>query len=187
MHGAGGYPARLSGSFARAAHVAIAAWLGFFVALPCLAGEESRPATVDYLRDIKPLLSKRCYACHGVLKRTSGLRLDTAAFLRKGGDGGPAIVPGKSEESLIVEAISGREGWRMPPEGDGSPFSDQEIATVRAWIDQGARRSRRRASPGRPAEALGVPSSGAARRSPALGFPGRLGPHTHRRFSGTAT
>jgi hypothetical protein len=117
--------------------VAIAASLA--VALPyCTrAAEEASPA-VDYVREVKPLLSRRCYLCHGALKRTSGLRVDTAAFLRKGGDGGPAIVPGKAEESLIIEALSGRDGWRMPPEGEAAPFSEAEIGTIRKWIDQGA-------------------------------------------------
>ncbi|MFO0891647.1 MAG: DUF1553 domain-containing protein [Isosphaeraceae bacterium] len=103
----------------------------------CPAGEGSS-APVDYTHDVKPLLSKRCYACHGALKRSSGLRLDTVGLIRKGGDSGPAIMPGNSEESLLTEAVTGREGWKMPPEGEGSPLSDQEIATVRSWIDAGA-------------------------------------------------
>jgi mono/diheme cytochrome c family protein len=105
----------------------------------CRGGEEARHTAVDYLREVKPLLRQRCYTCHGVLRRNSGLRVDTAAFLSRGGDSGPAIVAGKSKESLIVEAITGKEGWRMPPEGDGTALSEQEIAKVRAWIDQGAR------------------------------------------------
>jgi hypothetical protein len=111
---------------------------GLLQTVPLAAGETARPATVDYLKEIKPLLSKRCYACHGALKRNAGLRLDTATLIRKGGDGGPAIAPGKSEESLITDAITGREGWRMPPQGEGTPLSPQEISSVRAWIDGGA-------------------------------------------------
>src|SRR5262245_15066822 len=45
-------------------------------------------APVDYLRQVKPILAARCYACHGNLKRESGLRLDTAALIRRGGEGG---------------------------------------------------------------------------------------------------
>jgi hypothetical protein len=105
-----------------------------------VAIEAAEPArTVDYLRDVKPLLSKRCYACHGALKRQAGLRLDTAALMLKGGDSGAALVPGDSAESLLVEAIKGTEGWRMPPEGEGTLLSPAEIDTVRAWIDQGAK------------------------------------------------
>ena len=109
------------------------------LATPCVAGEGASPgAGVDYLRDVKPVLSKRCYVCHGALKQNAGLRLDTAASIRKGGDGGPAVEPGKSDESLLVEAISGREGWKMPPEGEGTALSTEEIKAVETWIEQGA-------------------------------------------------
>ncbi|MFI5456343.1 MAG: DUF1553 domain-containing protein [Isosphaerales bacterium] len=103
------------------------------------AGEQPSPSTVDYSRDVKPILSKRCYDCHGALKHKAGLRLDTAALMRKGGDSGPAVEPGQSDESLIVDAVTGRDGWRMPPESEGSPLSDQDIAKLKAWIDQGAK------------------------------------------------
>jgi hypothetical protein len=121
------------------ARVLTVAWLVFGLGTACRGGDESRPVAVDYLRDIKPLLSKRCYACHGALKRNAGLRLDTVGLMRKGGDSGPVITPGNSEESLLTEAISGREGWKMPPEGEGTPLSPQEIASVRGWIDGGAK------------------------------------------------
>jgi hypothetical protein len=91
---------------------------------------------VDYLRDVKPILSRRCYACHGPLHQKSGLRLDTAQRLQTGGEGGPAVVPGHSDESLVIDAITGSEGWRMPPEGE--PLSDSEIGTIQTWINQGA-------------------------------------------------
>ncbi len=153
----------MMGCAARMLLPACALWLVAGMTARCTAGDVSagKLAGVDYLRDVKPLLSKRCYVCHGALKQKAGLRLDTAALMRKGGDSGPAIIAGQSDESLIIEAVTGREGWRMPPEGEGTPLSAQEIATVRAWIDQGAQRPGRRASPGRPAQALGVP----ARRS----------------------
>src|SRR5262249_10242173 len=63
------------------------------------------PEPVDYLRDIKPLLRARCYACHGALKQKAQLRLDSAALIRKGGRSGPAIVPGKSTESILLDAV----------------------------------------------------------------------------------
>jgi len=47
---------------------------------------------------VKPILAARCYACHGALKQKGGLRLDTVALMKKGGDTGPAIIVGKSEE-----------------------------------------------------------------------------------------
>src|SRR6478672_6176365 len=62
------------------------------------ADDATGPA-VDYSTQIKPILIARCYACHSALRKKSGLRVDTAAELISGGDAGPAIVPGKSNES----------------------------------------------------------------------------------------
>jgi hypothetical protein len=93
---------------------------------------------VDYARDVKPILAKHCYACHGAQKQKSGFRLDTATSALKGGDSGPAIVPGKSGESRLIQAVTGAEGvTRMPPREPR--LTAQEIALLRAWIDAGAR------------------------------------------------
>lgn len=100
------------------------------------AGEQPDP--VDYVQDIKPILSRRCYSCHGTLKQKNDLRLDTAALAIKGGSGGAAIVPGKSDQSLLIDAVTGAEGVKkMPPEGE--PLTAEQIAALRAWIDQGAK------------------------------------------------
>ncbi len=96
------------------------------------------PDRVDYVQDVKPILSRRCYSCHGALKQKNDLRLDTAALAIKGGSGGAAIVPGKSGESLLIEAVTGADGvTKMPPEGE--PLTAEQIALLRAWIDQGAK------------------------------------------------
>ena len=87
--------------------------IGLGVTTSLRAGEK-----VDYLRDVKPILSVRCYACHGPLHQKSGLRLDTAPRLQRGGETGPALVPGHSDESLVVDAITGSEDWRMPPKAN---------------------------------------------------------------------
>ncbi len=93
---------------------------------------------VDYARQIKPLFTKHCAACHGPEKQKSGLRLDSAVELAKGGDSGPAVVAGRSGESLLVQALLGVEGAAlMPPKGRPRP-SPEEIALVKTWIDQGA-------------------------------------------------
>jgi hypothetical protein len=93
---------------------------------------------VDYLRDVKPILTARCYTCHGALRQKASLRLDTAAFLREGGDTGPAIVAGKSSASLLIARITGKQTPRMPPKIQGEPLNEQEISLIRAWIDAGA-------------------------------------------------
>ena len=94
---------------------------------------------VDYGRNVKPILSARCISCHGAIRQKAGLRLDTADFVRRGGESGRAIEPGASGESLIIDRVTGRDGSdRMPPESEGVPLSADQVATLRAWIDQGA-------------------------------------------------
>ena len=82
------------------------------------------PATgkVDYVKDVKPLLEKNCYECHGDEKQQAGLRLDLRQNALRGGDYGPVIVPGKSAESkLIRKLVDGDGGDQMPPDGELSP------------------------------------------------------------------
>jgi ankyrin repeat protein len=91
---------------------------------------------VDYFKDVKPLLARNCYSCHGDEAQQAGLRLDLRQNALRGGDYGPVIVPGKSAESkLIRKLVDGDGGERMPVDGELSP---EEIGTLRAWIDQGA-------------------------------------------------
>ncbi|HEX2475077.1 MAG TPA: PSD1 and planctomycete cytochrome C domain-containing protein [Lacipirellulaceae bacterium] len=110
------------------------------VATACalLAPSASSAERVDFLAQIKPILAGRCYACHSGLRQRSGLRLDTAALLIKGGDSGPAVVPGNSQESLLVSMLTGESGVRMPPEEEGTALSSDQIALVKRWIDEGA-------------------------------------------------
>jgi hypothetical protein len=94
---------------------------------------------VDYLRDVKPLLTARCYACHGGLQQKGGLRLDTARFVREGGNSGPAVVPGKAADSLLIAHVTASGGKRrMPPLDQGEALSDKQVALLRGWIDKGA-------------------------------------------------
>ncbi len=95
-------------------------------------------ADVDYLRDIKPLLAKHCVECHGPKMQKAKLRVDTAAFLRKGGSGGPVIVAGKSADSSLVHVLRGtNEATLMPFKRP--PLASEQIKLVAAWIDQGAK------------------------------------------------
>jgi hypothetical protein len=94
---------------------------------------------VDYERHIKPILTAKCYACHGALKQESGLRLDTAALAIHGGDSGPALVAGKPDESLILARVSAAEvAELMPPEGEGEKLKPEQLELLKAWIAQGA-------------------------------------------------
>lgn len=110
--------------------------LGVALILVATAAPATRGEDVDYQRDIKPLLSARCYACHGALKQEAELRLDTVDFMRKGSYTGPAIEPGDVESSYLLAVLSGEVGFRMPPEGE--PLTDEQIDLVKRWIADGA-------------------------------------------------
>ena len=94
---------------------------------------------VDYERQVKPIFFKKCLTCHGILQQKSGLRLDTAALIRKGGKGGAGLVPGQPDDSLLVEMLTGSGGVQMPPAGDGTPLNAEELDLVKRWITQGAK------------------------------------------------
>ncbi len=92
---------------------------------------------VDYLKQIKPVLTARCVACHGALKQEAGLRLDTAALAIKGGESGAVIKPGDAETSLLLKRVTAKDdSERMPPEGE--PLKPEQIAALRNWIAQKA-------------------------------------------------
>src|SRR3989440_6800605 len=106
-----------------------AAWL-----VP-LAGAAPPP---DFIRDVQPVLESRCWSCHGPKLQLHGLRLDRRAdALKGGGSGVPAIIPGKSAQSLLIKYVSGLDkDVIMPPAGDR--LKPDEIERLRAWIDGGA-------------------------------------------------
>lgn len=115
-------------------------WMfGVGVLLFFTAGRCAVSGDVDYTKDVKPLL-KRCYSCHSALRQKSGLRLDAAVLIRKGGESGPAIVPRKAAESLLIDAVKGTENEvsAMPPKGTAPRLKPQEIAVLERWINQGA-------------------------------------------------
>lgn len=94
---------------------------------------------VDYASQIKPLLQARCFACHGSLKQEAGLRLDTAAAIRAGGDSGVAVTAGDASASLLIERVSTTDiDQRMPPEFEGEQLSPTEVQLLSDWIAQGA-------------------------------------------------
>ncbi len=93
---------------------------------------------VDYLRDVKPLLAHKCYACHGALKQQAGLRLDTGLSILKGGESGPSVIPKNPDDSLLIQVLTGDAGFQMPPANEGAPLDGQEFQLIRQWIVDGA-------------------------------------------------
>src|SRR5262245_28568260 len=103
-----------------------------WIATPAAAQTQA----VDYEKDIRPILTNRCFGCHGPRQQQSGLRLDLRQNALRGGDYGVVIVPGHSAESKLFQRLVGSDaGLQMPPTGELPP---NEIATLRAWIDAGA-------------------------------------------------
>ncbi len=86
---------------------------------------------------VRPLLIARCYECHSGTKTMGGLALDTRDGWQKGGDSGPAIVPGKPDESLLIDAIN-YGSLEMPPADKGEKLSADEIAVLAQWVATGA-------------------------------------------------
>ncbi|MCA9222680.1 MAG: PSD1 domain-containing protein, partial [Planctomycetales bacterium] len=95
---------------------------------------------VDFVQDVQPILRATCYSCHGAEMQEGGLRLDNKKRAFQGGDHGAAVVPGKSGESLLLLAVAGlnEDIGRMPPEGEGTPLTAEQIGLLRAWIEQDA-------------------------------------------------
>jgi hypothetical protein len=95
-------------------------------------------ATVDYVRDVKPVLAQHCFSCHGAKIAKAKLRLDTAAFMLKGGASGPAIVPGDAGQSPLIDALKGANDFTaMPLNKPALPA--KLVSLIAAWIDQGAK------------------------------------------------
>lgn len=86
---------------------------------------------------IRPVLSAECYECHDATKHKGGLRLDYRDGWMKGGDSGPAIVPGDSTKSLLFKAITHEDKELKMPE-KGAKLEDQVIADFKTWIEMGA-------------------------------------------------
>ncbi len=101
-----------------------------------LAAQKSK---VDYTRDVHPILSTRCFVCHSGDKRSGGLSLGAYEDVLQGGRSGAAIVPGDAKNSLLMLRVTGENAPRMPM--GGTPLAPQEIAILRTWIDEGARRN----------------------------------------------
>ena len=104
------------------------------------SGEEAASSRPDarelrfFEQSVRPLLADKCYSCHGPTKQKGGLRLDSLEAILKGGESGPALVPGKPDESLLVEAVK-YAGPEMPPTGK---LPDERIAELSRWVSHGA-------------------------------------------------
>ena len=98
--------------------------------------EDLSAADVEFFeKEIRPLLAENCFECHGDKKQESGLRLTSRDTILKGGDTGPAIVPGKPEESLMIRAVEHLDELKMPPK---KKLAEADIANLKRWVSLGA-------------------------------------------------
>ena len=90
---------------------------------------------IDFFKArIRPILANRCYACH-LDGRMGGLQLDSREHVLKGGNSGPAVLPGDPDQSLLIRAVSQtHEKLKMPPQGK---LTDEQIADLRTWVAAG--------------------------------------------------
>jgi hypothetical protein len=100
---------------------------------------ETPPEPIRFGRDIRPILSERCFKCHGPDLKKGGLDLQRRqGALKQLKSGSFAIVPGKSTQSELMRRVTADDSERMPPKGKGARLSADQVARLRAWIDQGA-------------------------------------------------
>ena len=95
--------------------------------------DSSAPAPPDFEREIRPLLESACLACHSGAVVQADLRMDSREALLRGGVSGPAVVPGRSAQSLLMKRIRGEGSLpRMPM---GRTLEETEVQALAAWID----------------------------------------------------
>jgi hypothetical protein len=97
---------------------------------------EETPPPVSYYRQVRPVLQRHCSGCHQPAKRGGELVVTSFAEFQRGGEGGAGFVPGKPDESLVIQYISG-EKPEMPRGAD--PLPADTVALIRRWIEEGAK------------------------------------------------
>jgi len=136
---------------------------GFFFCLLitatlCAADKKPTPAQIQFFeKKIRPVLVKQCYSCHSAKSKIlrGGLRLDNRQAVARGGETGPALLPGKPAESLLLQALK-YDGLEMPPNGK---LPASVIADFETWIRQGAPDPRNEVIKSRPKKQINYPEA----------------------------
>jgi hypothetical protein len=111
------------------------------VALPARAAEPTAEQLDFFEKKIRPIFADNCYSCHSLEqgKHKGEFTLDTEDGIRKGGETGKGVVPGKVAESLVFKAVEYKDkDLQMPPSSKGGKLKDAEIAAIAEWIKMGA-------------------------------------------------
>src|ERR1051325_3282676 len=103
------------------------------LALCARAANQAEDANRFWSTHIQQLLADNCFKCHGNIETKSGLNLMTPGEVLKGGENGPAVVPGKPEKSLLYKYVQPESDPHMPPKG--KQLSLEEMALVKRWIE----------------------------------------------------
>jgi WD40 repeat protein len=101
----------------------------------------NRTTPVSFEKEVLPILQKNCLACHSTSEANGELVLETPQGMLKGGDSGPAIVPAKGADSLMLKMAAHQVETVMPPPGNdvaAKALTSQELGLLKLWIDQGA-------------------------------------------------
>src|SRR5205807_5272763 len=111
------------------------------LAAPVASAQTPTPAKkpVSFINDVAPILKENCFACHDSKKRKGKMDMTTYESFRKGGTREDPIVPGKPDESLIIEFLTAQDKSRMPPKEAGEPLAKEKIAVIAKWIAEGAK------------------------------------------------
>lgn len=111
--------------------------------LPCLVlCQTGFAAEIEFNRDVRPILSDKCFACHGPDEKTreAELRLDEQASAFADRDGAQVIAPGKPDASILLDRVTSNDEYEMmPPPGHGERLSAEELEVLKQWIEQGAK------------------------------------------------
>ncbi|MEW4530298.1 PSD1 and planctomycete cytochrome C domain-containing protein [Maioricimonas sp. JC845] len=112
-------------------------WLMSATPVATAADEAADPAAIEFFeKRVRPILVQQCYECHSTEDVNGGLLLDSRDGVRNGGDTGPVLIPGKPDESLLIEAVRYQNrDLQMPPQ---NRLSDEEIAALEKWVEMGA-------------------------------------------------
>src|SRR5258708_39396706 len=86
-----------------------------FLAVSAPAAEPRAEQIAFVEKRIRPVLAEHCFGCHGPKKQSHDLRLDSRAAMLKGGDNGPALIPGDADNSLLIQAVRHQGKLKMPP------------------------------------------------------------------------
>ena len=107
----------------------------FWMVLPLAA------QSVDYDRDVRPILSENCFHCHGpeAKSRKAGLRLDTKEGAFRTKNDITTIVPGKSAESEVIRRVLAHDDEIMPPADSNRKLTAKQKDTLKKWVDEGAK------------------------------------------------